>query len=102
MIRALPVAKLNAKQLKDYILEVLECIIRCKGNHVSLTCDNCPLNKSAYYNLDDPGPIKVAEVENPVFLVYDHVNIFKDVEVIFTLISSMSWRRQWFKCSINC
>ena len=28
VIRVLPVANLNAKQMKDYILEVLECIIR--------------------------------------------------------------------------
>jgi len=41
----IPVAKLDANQLKKYLLEVITTVKHSGGRPVSIICDNCPLNR---------------------------------------------------------
>ncbi|ESO02840.1 hypothetical protein HELRODRAFT_174269 [Helobdella robusta] len=50
-IRIIPVAKLDANSLKEYLLEVITTIKYCGGRPISIICDNCPLNQRMYKNL---------------------------------------------------
>lgn len=79
VVRVIPVAKLDANQLKEYLLEVIETVKRCGGQPVSIICDNCPLNQRVYTVLGGPGIVQVPNDTQQIYLVYDYVHIFKNI-----------------------
>jgi len=46
ILRVLPVAKLNADDLKGNLQEPMFAIVKAGGHIVSLVCDNCPKNQA--------------------------------------------------------
>ena len=76
ILRVLPVAKLNADDLKGILQEAMFAIVKAVGRIVSLVCDNCPTNQGVYKKLCGPGKVHLG---NTVFSVYDYVHIFKNL-----------------------
>ena len=79
ILRVLAVAKLKSEQLKRYVIESLEAVVRCEGRPVSLICDNCPLNQTVYSDFGGQGAVKIPGIGYQVYLVYDLVHIFKNI-----------------------
>lgn len=79
VIRVIPVASLDAQQLKEYILEVIATVQQSGGRPVSLVCDNCPLNQRVYKDLGGPGLVNLPNEGLQVYLVHDYVHIFKNI-----------------------
>ncbi|ESO06788.1 hypothetical protein HELRODRAFT_170806 [Helobdella robusta] len=78
-IRIISVAKLDANSLKEYLLEVITTITHCGGRPISIICDNCPLNQRMYKNLGGPGIVQVPDDTLHMYLVYDYIQIFKNI-----------------------
>jgi hypothetical protein len=78
-VRVIPVANLDAKQLKEYVLEVITTVRGRGGRPVSIICENCPLNQRLYKDLSGPGLVQLQNVGQHVYLVYDYVHIFKNI-----------------------
>lgn len=78
-VRIVPVANLDAKQLREYVLEIVATVQRSGGRPVSIICDNCPLNQRLYKELDGPGLVKLPNDGLQVYLVHDYVHIFKNI-----------------------
>jgi hypothetical protein len=79
IVRVVPVANLDAKQLREYVLEVIATVERSGGRPVSIICDNCPLNQRLYKDLGGPGLVKLPNDGLQVYLVHDYVHIFKNI-----------------------
>jgi len=77
--RIVPVANLDAQQLREHVLKIVETVQRSGGRPVSLICDNCPLNQRLYKELDGPGLVKLPKDGLQVYLVHDYVHIFKNI-----------------------
>jgi hypothetical protein len=78
-IRVVPVAKLDATKLKEYLLEVITTVKRSGGLPVSIVCDNCPLNQRVYKDLGGPGLVQVPNDTLKIYLVHDYVHIYKNI-----------------------
>jgi len=74
----IPLAQLKAKQLKEYLLEVVTMVKHSVGRAVSIICDNCQLNQQVYKHLGGPGLIQVPNENDTLqmYLVYDYVHMF--------------------------
>ena len=79
IVRVIPVANLNAGQLKEYLLEVITMVERSGCRPVSSVCDNCPLNQRIYKDLGVPGLVQVPIHTLQMYLVYDYVHIFINI-----------------------
>ena len=78
-VRIIPDAQLHAKQLKEYLLEVITLVKHSGGRPVSSICDNCPLNQRVYKDLGGPGLVQVPNDTLQMYLVYDYVHILKNI-----------------------
>ena len=78
-VRVIPVVKLNADQLKEYLLEVITMVKHSGGRPVSVVCDNCPLNQHVYKDLGGPGLFQIQNDTLHMYLVYVYVHIFKNI-----------------------
>ena len=80
ILRVLPCKKLTSDQLKELVIEAASAVVGAGGTVISLICDNCNANRSVYSKLGGPGSCQVLSVqEQPMFLVYDYVHIFKNI-----------------------
>lgn len=78
-VRVIPVEKLNANHLKEYLLEVIATVKHSGGQPVSVICDNCPVNQRVYKDLGGPGLVQVPNDTLQMYLVHDYVHIFKNI-----------------------
>lgn len=78
-MRVIPVEKLNANHLKEYLLEVIATVKHSGGQPVSVICDNCPVNQRVYKDLGGPGLVQVPNDTLQMYLVHDYVHIFKNI-----------------------
>ena len=80
ILRVLPCKKLTSDQLKELLIEAGSAVVGAGSTVISLICDNCNTNHSVYSKLGGPGSCQVLSIqEQSVFLVYDHLHIFKNV-----------------------
>lgn len=74
-----PVANLDSKQLREYVLKIIETVQRSGGRPVSIIYDNCPLNQRVYKEFSGPGLVKLPNDGLELYVVYDYVHIFKNL-----------------------
>ena len=79
VLRVYQTAHLKAEQLKDVIFETIHLIRISGGQTLSIICDKCPLNQSAYSLLQGPVEVNTQSECNKVFLVYDYMHIFNNL-----------------------
>ena len=76
-----PVAKLNATEQYQMLLDAISVIKKNGGVIISLISDNAPTNVKTFKLMGGPGKVTV-ELEGQVhmlFLVYDYVHLFKNI-----------------------
>ena len=76
-----PVAKLNAEELQNMLLEAISVIKSKGGDIVSLVCDNCATNQKVYELMGGPGKVTI-DYKGEIyflFLVFDNVHIYKNI-----------------------
>ena len=81
VFRVHPVAKLNAEELQNMLLEAVSVIKSKGGDIVSLVCDNCATNQKVYKLMSGPGKVTIeykGEVYS-LFLVFDYVHVYKNI-----------------------
>lgn len=79
LFRVIPVVNLDARQLREYVIEVTTTVQISGGRPVSIICDNCPLNQRLYKDLEGPGLVKLPNSGLQVYLVHDYVHVFKNI-----------------------
>lgn len=72
-------SRLNADQLKDVLLEAASAVVHCGGRPFTFVCDNCAVNQKTYKDLGGSGQVDLQHIDIFVFLIYDHVHIFKNI-----------------------
>ena len=79
-LRVVPCKKMNSDQLKNIVIEAGEAVVRAGGTILCYVSDNCSTNRSVYSKLGGPGKVVNSEIQDqPMFLVYDYVHIFKNI-----------------------
>ena len=77
ILKIVPVACLNAEQLRALLLETFN-LVRDKGGFtISFISDNCSVNVKTYKDMNGPGKIELDG--NDVFLTHDYDHIYKNV-----------------------
>ena len=81
VLRVHPIAKLNATEQYQMLLDAISVIKKNGGVIISLISDNAPTNVKTFKLMGGPGKVTV-ELEGQVhmlFLVYDYVHLFKNI-----------------------
>lgn len=79
-VHVIPVTKLDANHLNEYLLEDITMVKHSGGRPVSIIIgDNSPLNRRVYKDLGGPGIVQVLNDTQQIYLVYDYVHIYKNI-----------------------
>lgn len=77
ILKIVPVARLNALQLRDHLLDVLNLVREKEGSVISFISDNCSVNVKTYSDMNGPGQIELDG--STVYLTHDYDHIYKNI-----------------------
>ena len=72
-----PVSRINAKEVRDILIETIVELRKMDILPISFICDNCPLNQGVYRLLGGPGKVALCGIN--MYLIYDYVHILKNL-----------------------
>ena len=80
ILRVHPVSTLKAVDILQMLFEDVQVIKDNGGFPISFICENCPTNQGVYSQLGGPGRRYLEPIGLWVFLTYDLVHIFKNLQ----------------------